>query len=109
MLLWARTGFATWRIVSFQIIQRRIDGSTDFYRDWDDYKRGFGIPSGEFWIGNDLKLQARAWITIWIFFFLFSGLENLHQLTSSNAYLLRIELVDWEGKSAFAEYRWQWR
>jgi len=37
--------------------------------------------------------------------FLVSGLENLYQLTSSNAYILRIELVDWDGKSAFAEYR----
>lgn len=33
------------------VIQRRLDGSVDFYRDWDDYRDGFGCVSGEYWMG----------------------------------------------------------
>ena len=35
----------------FQVIQRRRDGSEDFYRNWSDYERGFGNPDNEFWMG----------------------------------------------------------
>ena len=65
-----------------QVIQRRFDGSVDFYRNWADYKAGFGDSSGEFWFGN----------------------ENLHQLTKDGNYRLKIELVDKNGTVAVVEY-----
>ncbi|KAK3768079.1 hypothetical protein RRG08_009205 [Elysia crispata] len=63
------------------IIQRRATGDTDFYRNWNTYKRGFGKLDGDFWLGN----------------------ENIHTLTSSATYELRIELK-FKKRSYFAHY-----
>lgn len=35
------------------IIQRRKSGLVSFYRDWKQYKQGFGSIRGDFWLGND--------------------------------------------------------
>ncbi|XP_071156920.1 microfibril-associated glycoprotein 4-like [Mytilus edulis] len=56
------------------IFQRRINGEINFFRDWESYKRGFGKMSGEHWLGN----------------------EHLHQLTSHETYMLRIDMTDFE-------------
>ena len=64
------------------VFQKRIDGSVDFYRDWADYKKGFGNLNGEFWL----------------------GLDNIHRLTNSDTFKLRVDLEDWEGETRFAVY-----
>ncbi|XP_063698141.1 protein scabrous [Culicoides brevitarsis] len=63
-------------------IQRRVDGSVDFNRSWNEYAQGFGNPSGEFWIGN----------------------EVLHQLTAKHCMRLRIEIQDIYDNYWYAEY-----
>ncbi|XP_075180361.1 ficolin-2-like [Anomaloglossus baeobatrachus] len=64
------------------VIQRRWDGSVDFVRTWDVYKKGFGSRLNEFWLGN----------------------ENIHQITSTGTWELRIDLQDFESKKVFAKY-----
>ncbi|XP_059423508.1 mucin-3A isoform X1 [Carassius carassius] len=63
------------------VFQRRMDGSTDFFRTWRDYSKGFGSLSGEFWLGNDI----------------------LHPLTSRTPMSLRIDLRS-GNDTAFAHY-----
>ncbi|KAJ1526287.1 hypothetical protein ONE63_009440 [Megalurothrips usitatus] len=67
------------------VIQRRGDWGEprlNFSRSWADYREGFGDPSKEFWIGN-------KW---------------LHALTRGANTSLRVDLWDWEGERAVAEY-----
>ena len=64
------------------VFQKRFNGSVNFYRAWDDYKRGFGNLNGEFWL----------------------GLDKIHRLTVSSSNKLRVDLEDVPGKTAFAEY-----
>ncbi|XP_056395563.1 ficolin-1-like [Hyla sarda] len=64
------------------VFQRRWDGSVDFFRDWDSYKKGFGSRLNEFWLGND----------------------NLYMITSTGTWELRVDLQDFENKKQFAKY-----
>ena len=34
-----------------QVIQRRVNGTVDFAREWNDYEIGFGNLTGEHWLG----------------------------------------------------------
>jgi hypothetical protein len=65
------------------VIQRRMDGETDFNRAWADYAAGFGNPQAEYWIGND----------------------NLATLTTARPYTLRIVMLDNQWRVNYAEYR----
>nr|XP_034328009.1 ryncolin-1-like [Crassostrea gigas] len=64
------------------VIQRRIDGSVDFYRSWQSYKTGFGKPPGEYWLGN----------------------EDIHFLTSRTKQEIRVDLQKFSGEKAYAKY-----
>ena len=37
----------------YDIPQRRASADINFYRGWNAYKKGFGDPTGNFWLGND--------------------------------------------------------
>jgi len=58
-----RVGYNVWYIgldtigsgFIFQVIQRRKDGSVNFYNPWIMYANGFGNLSTEFWIGKVLN------------------------------------------------------
>uniref|UniRef100_A0A1I8PR50 Fibrinogen C-terminal domain-containing protein n=1 Tax=Stomoxys calcitrans TaxID=35570 RepID=A0A1I8PR50_STOCA len=65
-------------------ILRRQDGSVDFYRNWTEYKNGFGNPpNGEFFI----------------------GLDRLHELTNQDPpQELTIILRDWRNEERYANY-----
>ena len=64
------------------VFQKRYNGAVDFFRTWDDYKRGFGNVKGEFWL----------------------GLDKIHRLTASSSNKLRVDLEDFRDNTAFAEY-----
>ncbi|KAH8371771.1 hypothetical protein KR093_008812, partial [Drosophila rubida] len=66
----------------WMVIQRRFDGSVDFYRDWNAYRFGFGYYDSEF----------------------FMGLEYLHRVTISRPHELYVELVDFENRLFHARY-----
>ncbi|XP_062598058.1 ryncolin-1-like isoform X1 [Saccostrea cucullata] len=63
-------------------IQRRQDGSADFYRTWSEYKQGFGDPSKNYWIGNDA----------------------IYDLTKNKDQELRVDLQRFNGDTAYALY-----
>ncbi|XP_069102188.1 angiopoietin-related protein 7-like [Argopecten irradians] len=63
------------------VIQRRTNGDVDFFRNWAEYKSGFGDLSGNFWLGN----------------------QNIHLLTSTPM-ILRVELEGWDGTTGYAQY-----
>ncbi|XP_072371586.1 fibroleukin [Scyliorhinus torazame] len=65
------------------VIQRRLDGNTDFNRDWREYREGFGDLPAEFWLGND----------------------HIHAVTSQGEYSLRIDLEDWNSRHRFGLYK----
>ncbi|KAK9521928.1 hypothetical protein VZT92_018431 [Zoarces viviparus] len=64
------------------VIQRREDGSVNFFRDWKAYRDGFGKTTGEHWI----------------------GLQRIYSLTRSGGYELRIDMSDFDNATAFARY-----
>ncbi|XP_037608765.1 tenascin isoform X6 [Sebastes umbrosus] len=65
----------------WMVLLRRQNGKLEFFRNWKNYTAGFGNMNDEFWL----------------------GLSNLHKITNSANYELRVDLRD-QGESAYAQY-----
>lgn len=61
------------------VIQQRINGEENFYRNWEDYKNGFGQFTGDF----------------------FLGLEKIHRLTNDRPHELYIYLEGFSGSEIY--------
>ncbi|XP_067132352.1 techylectin-5A-like [Centruroides vittatus] len=71
------------------VIQKRgqYKNPTDhFYRNWRDYKLGFGDLNKEFWLGND----------------------RIHSISNQGNYSLRIDMKDLENEKRYAMYKEFW-
>ena len=67
------------------VFQKRMDGSVDFNRTWNDYKHGFGNLVGEFWL----------------------GLDKINRLTKNKTKnMLRVDLGVTARQTVHAEYEW---
>ncbi|KAK0045135.1 BpsFReDn10 [Biomphalaria pfeifferi] len=56
------------RAGGWTVIQRRVDGSVNFTVTWEEYTRGFGDPSRDYWAGNNF-IHAQTWSSnheLWI-------------------------------------------
>ncbi|XP_062605324.1 fibrinogen-like protein A [Saccostrea cucullata] len=67
---------------SWTVIQRRMNGSVSFKRNWKEYSEGFGCLETDFWIGNDF----------------------IHGLTKNGHVRLIIDLEDDNGVHYYAHY-----
>ena len=54
----------------------------DFYREWSEYREGFGHVGGDFWLGN----------------------KYIFLISNQNRYELRVDLEDFEGAKRYAKY-----
>ncbi|KAF8782031.1 Protein scabrous like protein [Argiope bruennichi] len=64
-------------------VQKRFNGSESFFRDWSEYRNGFGDLNAEFWIGNN----------------------PLHLLTRKRRMKLHIDMWDIQERYFYAEYQ----
>ena len=63
------------------VFHKRFNGFVGFYRDWDEYKNGFGDVRGEYWLGN----------------------EKIHELTEIPSQL-RVEINTTSNGNKYAKY-----
>ncbi|XP_046579674.1 microfibril-associated glycoprotein 4-like isoform X2 [Haliotis rubra] len=70
-------------IGTWTLIQRRQDGSENFFRTWNEYKEGFGDLNGEFWLGN----------------------EKVWRVVKGRQFELKIKLWDFQDDTRMAHYQ----
>ncbi|XP_055528753.1 microfibril-associated glycoprotein 4-like isoform X3 [Wyeomyia smithii] len=66
----------------WMIIQHRFNGSENFYRNWTEYKNGFGSLNGEFWF----------------------GLDRIHLFTTNKRHEILFEFADFSQEKRNAKY-----
>jgi len=64
------------------VVQRRQDGSQDFYKRWQAYRNGFGDVRDEYWF----------------------GLQNIYLLTTNHNNKVRFDMRTVDDKEYYAEY-----
>ncbi|CAH1798375.1 unnamed protein product [Owenia fusiformis] len=76
------TVFQTQCLNGWLVFAKRFDGSVDFYRNWEDYKSGFGDVDGEY----------------------FLGFNHILSVLKHGSYQLRIELTTWPDQGSVTKY-----
>lgn len=64
------------------VFQRRVNGAENFFRNWTDYRTGFGHLTSEFWLGN----------------------EAIHLLTSRTKMKLHVDMWDVHDRYFYVKY-----
>ena len=81
------------------IIQRRVDGKTNFTRGWNDYKSGFGTVESFFFLMSIKTFFQLSGGELWL------GLEAIYRLTMKTPMLLEIIMQDTDGRTYTALYK----
>ncbi|XP_063406538.1 uncharacterized protein LOC134690494 [Mytilus trossulus] len=68
--------------LKWTVIQRRLNFSENFKRNWQEYKNGFGDVHGEYWLGNDI----------------------IHMISQNGRHKIRIKLEKHTGEKFLADY-----
>ncbi|XP_062601979.1 angiopoietin-related protein 1-like isoform X1 [Saccostrea cucullata] len=67
---------------SYALIMARLNGTEHFNRSWREYRRGFGNPDFNHWL----------------------GLDNIHYLTARGYHILTVYMIDWYAVSKAVRY-----